>query len=244
MAAAKGGHLGAISLFDHPRGGAGGHDVLERSAIEAFGPGKIRPRRKQNRAAIFNILADIIEIDRRQNAASPIAVKNDQVKIIDLFQEKLARRKGDKRQFPHRHAVLFFRRAQDGEMHKVDRAVGFQKIAPCARAGMRLTRDQKHAQAIAHAVDLDQRCVVAIGKFARRGGGGELQHVAPAMRQGQRQVNRLAKRDLKAARLCPVDRDIKRHGRDALGAGAFIGDGQRHAHLFAKNGKGGGVFDP
>jgi hypothetical protein len=77
-----------------------------------------------------------------------------------ILLEQLADRKGDQRQLVDRRAVLLLRRAQDGEMHEIDRRVGFQQVAPGALAGMRLARDQQHAQPVAHAVDDDHRAVV------------------------------------------------------------------------------------
>ena len=45
-------------------------------------------------------------------------------------------------------------------MDEVDAGVGLEQVAPGALAGMRLARDQQHAQLVAHAVDRDHRAVV------------------------------------------------------------------------------------
>jgi hypothetical protein len=47
---------------------------------------------------------------------------------------ELADRERDERELVDRRAILLFRRAQDGEMHEIDRGVGLEQIAPGARS--------------------------------------------------------------------------------------------------------------
>ena len=94
------------------------------------------------------------------------------MELVDLLLEQLARRKRDQRQLVDRRAVLLLGRAQDGEVHEIDRGVGLQQVAPGALARVRLARDQQHAQLVAHAVDRHDRAIVDGGEFAafhRRG---------------------------------------------------------------------------
>ena len=109
-----------------------------------------------------------------------VAVEDDQVEIIDLFDEELAGREGDQRQLVDRRAVLLFRRTQDGEMHEVDRGVRFQEVAPGALAGMRFARDEQDAQVLADALDQMDGAVVDVGDFAGRRGDGKFEHIVAA----------------------------------------------------------------
>ena len=92
-------------------------------------------------------------------------------------------------------------------MDEVHRAVGLQKVAPCPRAGMRLARDEQHAQAVAHAVHGDDRGVVAVGQLAFERRGGELDHVLSAVGQCDRHGQLAARGHLNHFRLAAVDRD-------------------------------------
>ena len=56
---------------------------------------------------------------------------------------------------------------QDGEMHQIHRRIGLEQIAPDPFAGMRLARDQQHAQPVAHAGDGDHSAIVLQGQFRR-----------------------------------------------------------------------------
>ena len=63
-----------------------------------------------------------------------VAVEDDEVELLDLLLEQLARREGDQRQLVDRRAVLLLGRAQDGEVDEVDVGVGLQEVAPGALA--------------------------------------------------------------------------------------------------------------
>ncbi|CAM5514994.1 hypothetical protein FALB51S_03956 [Frigidibacter albus] len=209
MTLAKLRHGGQEAALQYPRGGAGGQDFRQRGMIDAFDAGEFRPGADQHRTAPQHVIADIVEIARRQDPALAVAVEDDEVELVDLLDEQFLRREGDQRQLGDRHAVLLFGRAQDGEMHEVDRGVGFQQVAPGALAGMGLARDQQHPQPVAHAIDLHHGSVVAVGQLALGGGEVELHHVLPAMLQRQRQFQ------------------IGFH-RHLIGFGRAAVDGQRH----------------
>jgi hypothetical protein len=198
---------GQVGLFDDPRRRAAGQDLGQRRAIERCRRREVRSRRQQERAAIHHVLADVVDIEHRQDAAPLVAVEDDQVELVDRLHEQLPRGEGDQRQFGHRHAVLLVGRPEDGEMHEVDRRVGFQQVAPCALPRMRLPRHQQNAEPVADAVDLHDRGVVAVGQFALRFGHDELDDVLTRMVQRQRQVQGFAHRHVEGARLLPVDGD-------------------------------------
>ena len=46
-------------------------------------------------------------------------------------------------------------------MDEIDVGVGLEQVAPHALALMRLARDQQHAELVAHALDRDDRAMVA-----------------------------------------------------------------------------------
>ncbi len=145
-----------------------------------------RPRRDQQRAALFDIFGDVVVIEDRQHVAVLVAVEDDQVEIVDLLDEQLARREGDQRQFVDRRAVLLFRRPQNGEMHQVDRGIRFQQVAPGALAGMRFARNQQHAQVLADAVENGDGAVVGVGEFALGLVDGQFDDVAAGVAESVR----------------------------------------------------------
>ena len=221
-----------------------GHDIAKAGLEQAFDGGEFRPRRDQHRPAARHVIADIVEIGRGQDAARAVAVKDDQVEFVDLVDEQFLRREGDQRQFRDRHAILFFGWAQDGEMHKIHRRVGFQQVAPCAFARMRLARDQQHPQPVAHTVDLDHGGIVAVGQLALGRGQFELHHVLPAMFQHQRQFQFAAHAHVVAARRATVDRDRQlRHLARRSGHLPLILDHQPDRGFLADDTKGGGGPD-
>ena len=126
-------------------------------------------------------------------------------------------------------------------MHQINRAVGFQKIAPCTPALMRFTADQQHPQAVTHAVHLDQGGVVAIGQFAGRFGQGKADDVAPAMGQGHGQIKVLTDRHTKRLRFLTINRDIKLRQPAIRGGCAHIINPQGQRDRFADDRKGRGV---
>ena len=141
--------------------GSTGRISRERRAVEALGPGEVLAGGDQQRPAVAHVAGDVLEIGVRQDAAALVAVEDDQVELVDLLHEQLLGREGDQRELEDRHEVLLLRRAQDGEMHQVDRAVGLQQVPPGALAGIGLAGDEQHPQPVAHAVDRDDRLVVA-----------------------------------------------------------------------------------
>ncbi len=69
-------------------------------------------------------------------------------------------------------------------MHEIDRGVGLEQVAPHAFAGMRLARDEQHAEAVAHAVDHHGSAVVLQRLLGRACGRFELDDVLAAMSDG------------------------------------------------------------
>ena len=128
-------------------------------------------------------------------------------------------------------------------MNQIDRTVGFQQVAPCPGAGMGLARDEQHPQPVAYAVDLNQHGVVGAGQLAFGDGRRELQHVAPAMGQRERQLDVTAHRHREALRLVAIDRDVERRRLEAFGRCSLVVDADRHGDGLAENPEGGCVVD-
>ena len=112
-----------------------------------------------------------------------VAVEDDQVEVVDLLREQLARREGDERQLIDRRAVVLLGRAQNGEVHQVDGGVGLQQVSPRALAGVRLAGDEQHAQVLAHALGGDDRAVVGRRQLARRRVELDFEDVLPGVRE-------------------------------------------------------------
>ena len=91
-------------------------------------------RRHQHRAALLHIAGHVVEIEHGQHRPALVAVENDQVELVEFLRKQLARREGDERELVDRRAVVLLRRAQDGEVHEIDRRVGAQQVAPGALA--------------------------------------------------------------------------------------------------------------
>ena len=234
---------GAERLFQHPRGRRAGHDLAQRGPVEAVRRGEVRPRRDQDSAALLDVVAHVVEVDRGQDAAALVAVEDDQVEILDLVEEQLAGRKGDQAQLVDRHAVLLLGRPENGEMHQVYACIRLQKVPPGPLARMRLARDQQHPKPVAHAVDLHHGGIVPRGQLAFAFGHRELDHVHAAVAQRDRQFQILADRHDEALRLASV------HGDLDLGLGrrarhrALVLDPKRQRHRLADDGEGGRVLD-
>jgi hypothetical protein len=141
--------------------------------------------RDQQRAAVFDILRDVVIVEDRQHAAVLVAIEDDQVELVDLVDEEFAGREGDQRELVDRRAVLLFRRAQNGEVHEVDRCVGLQEVAPGALAGVRLAGDEQHAQVLANALDDMDGAVVGRGDLAFDRLDLEFEDVVAAARHGE-----------------------------------------------------------
>ena len=132
---------------------------------------------------LFDVARDVVVVRQLQQAAVLVAVEDDQVEVVDLLREQLARREGDERQLIDRRPVVLLGRTQNGEVHEVDGGVGLQEVAPGALAGMRLAGDEQHAQVLAHALGGDDRAVVGGGQLARRGVELDLEDVLPGVRE-------------------------------------------------------------
>ena len=61
------------------------------------------------------------EIFARDQAARLVAVEDDEVEFLELLLEQLAHREDDQAELADRREIVLLRRAQDGEMHQVDR---------------------------------------------------------------------------------------------------------------------------
>ena len=181
----------------HVAGRCGWQHGCERGGGNRIAAGMFRACGDQQRAAVFDVLGDVVVVKNRQHTAMLVAIEDDQVEIVDLFDEQFACREGDQRQFVDRRTILLFRRAQNGEMHQVDRGVGLQEIAPGPFAGMRFARDEQHAQVLADAVDDVDGAVVRRRHLARNLRDGEFHDVASAARHGEAEGDRYAGRCLK-----------------------------------------------
>src|SRR5581483_4217992 len=116
-------------------------------------------------------------------AAMLIAVEDDQVEVLDLLGEQLARRESDQRKLMDRRAVLLLGRPQNGEVHEVYGGIRLQEIAPCALPGVRLARDQQHAQVLAHTLSRNDDAVVGRRQLAGHGLEFDLENVLAGMRE-------------------------------------------------------------
>ncbi len=202
-------------LLVHLAGRAGGQHGRQRRQRDRILAGMFGTGGDQQRAAVFDILGDVVVVEDRQHAAMLVAVEDDQVEILDLVDEQLAGRKGDQRQFVDRRAVLLFRRAQNGEMDEIDRSVGLQQIAPGALAGMRLAGDEQHAQVLADAVDDVDGAIVGLRHFAGQPGDREFENVVAAARHREGEGRVLPGRRLQRGDLVAVepDGDLGRYRR-------------------------------
>ena len=95
------------------------------------------------------------------------------------------------------------------KVHEVDRGVGLEHVAPGALAGMRLARDQQHAQVFAHALDREHGAIVDGGELALGRLGFDLDDIGAGVIDIDRDLHRFA------------DADGPRHRRLAL-----MGDGE------------------
>ena len=89
-------------------------------------------------------------------------------------------------------------------MDEIHIGVGFEKVAPCALARMRLSRDEEHAQLLADALDGDDRAVVRLGEFVRKAVHVEFDDVRAAMIDAHLDRERLARADRLAHELLAV----------------------------------------
>ena len=167
-----------VGLLDDAPVRRAGDDRRQRACGRgSTAPANSGPAATMHGAALAHVAHDVVEIGRGQDALVGVAVEDDEVELLDLLLEQLARREGDQRQLVDRRAVLLLRRAQDGEVDEVDVGVRLQEVAPGALAGMRLAGDEEHAQLLADALDRDDGAVV---------GGRELVRRAPRPRSRRR----------------------------------------------------------
>ena len=129
-------------------------------------------------------------------------------------------------------------------MHKINRRIRFQKIAPNPFACVRLARYQQHTKAVAHTVDLHHRGVVAVGQFAVCRRHGKLKHIHAAMWQSDGQFQIFAGWHGISLRCLVIYRDGYIHlARLARWHSALIFNAKGHLHFFAQNRKSRGIFD-
>ena len=111
-------------------------------------------------------------------------------------------------------------------MHEIDRGIGLEQIAPGPLAGIRFAGDQKHAQLVAHAVDVDDGAVVDRRQLAGERRRFDLDDIRPAVRD--RDIDTLRRADRNRARFHDLAVAADRHQRAPL-VGALIlhliGDG-------------------
>ena len=121
LRAERAGHHAAAAIAFVGGDRAGRQHLAERARRQAGGPGEFRPDAEQQGAAAAHVIGDVAQIHGRQDAAVLEAVQDDQVEFLDLDLEQLAHREGDQRKLVERRQIVLFGRAQDGEVHQVDR---------------------------------------------------------------------------------------------------------------------------
>ena len=129
-------------------------------------------------------------------------------------------------------------------MDQINRAVGFEQVAPCPFARMRFARHQQHAQTIPHAVDAQGGGVVAVGQLALLGVNCDLHDVDARMRHGQRDFNVAPHGHVE--RLCrrAINRDGQACVRGQIGGQcALILNPQGDGGFLIQNGKRGRVLN-
>ena len=190
MLQAVAGQFGLERGFDDATRGHRRQHRRQRRARQAQAARVIVAGRHQQRAAVLiHVARDVVVVEHLQDAAMLVAVEDDEIELVDLLREQLARREGDQRQLVDRRAVLLLRGAQNGEMHEVDGGIRFEQVAPGALAGVRLARDQQHAQVLAHAFRRDDDAVVGGGEFARNRRQLDLDDVGAGMWERHRHLD-------------------------------------------------------
>ena len=116
-------------------------------------------------------------------------------------------------------------------MHQIDRGVRLEQIAPRPLTGIRLAGNQKHAQFVAHTIDVDDGAVVDRRKLSGERRGLDFDDVRAAVRDGD--VDALRRADRHSPRFHDVAVTAHRYRRGSL-LGALIldlvGDGLRLAN--------------
>ena len=111
-------------------------------------------------------------------------------------------------------------------MDEIDRGVGLEQVAPDAQARIGLAGDDQHAQAVAHAADLEGGAVVQGGELARAGGGLDLDHRVAGLVQGEGDLGQLAGGDGELAHDLAVLTDGDRHAGCGGGLAGNVVDAQ------------------
>ena len=228
------GDLGLEAGLDHVARRCAGQDGAERCAIERALGRENRADRDEQRAAALHVFGDVAEVVARDQVPRLVAVEDDQIEFLELLLEQLAHREDDQRQFAHRREIVLLRRAQDGEVHEIDRGVALQQVPPRPLALVGLARDQQHAQPVAHAVDGEERAVVVEGELVLAGADFQLDDVGAGVADGDRQLDRAADRHVDALHDLAADR--QRHRRGAAGGivDAELGDDVAADHAEAR----------
>ena len=97
MALAQIANLRHKAFLEYPGRGRTRQDGFQRRAIDTFRPAIFRARGHQHRAAIAHVVRDIFQVYRWKNTAPAVAIKNDQIEVLDLLHEQLARGESDQR---------------------------------------------------------------------------------------------------------------------------------------------------
>ena len=144
------------SLLNHSRRRTSGHNLSQWRAIQTVRRGKVWSCRNQHCATALDVVTNILEILGRQNPSPLVAVKNNQIEVLNFLDKELPRRKSNQRKLSHRHAIMLFWWAQNCKVNKINRAVRLQKIAPCPTPSMRFPRHEQNTQTIPHTIDFKQ----------------------------------------------------------------------------------------
>ena len=124
-------------------------------------------------------------------------------------------------------------------MNEVDRGVGFQEVAPGARAIVRLAGDQQHAQPVAHAVHRHRGAVVDQGKLFRPRLDLRLDDILAAAFHGHFHAGGTAYRDGEGLRFAALETEGDR-GRALHG---IVLDADHELHGLADNAVARGFLD-
>ena len=105
------GDLRAERLFSHLPIGCCGKDCLQRRSCQTVGAGEFRAGGDEEGTAVSNVADDVLQIGQGQDGLLCIAVKNDQIEVVDLGFEEFTGREGNQREFADGRAILFLGRA-------------------------------------------------------------------------------------------------------------------------------------
>ena len=84
--------------LDQLAGRLAGSTERKRRAVEADAAGELVAGGDQQRAAVLHVARDVLVVGDRQNVAVLVAVEDDEVEVVELLVEQLARREGDERE--------------------------------------------------------------------------------------------------------------------------------------------------